>query len=81
VVVTDVYGAGEQPVPGVSGKLVVDAVTAAHPGRPVAYLPHRQELLDYLAHSARAGDVLLTLGAGDITAAGEELLTRLESRR
>jgi UDP-N-acetylmuramate--alanine ligase len=76
VVVTDIYGAGEEPVPGVTGKLVADAVCAFLPGRPVAYLPHRDELLEYLDRMARRGDVLLTLGAGDITTVGEEFLTR-----
>jgi UDP-N-acetylmuramate-alanine ligase len=46
------------------------------PGRPVAYLPHRSELLDYLQHVTRRGDVLLTLGAGDITTVADELLAR-----
>jgi UDP-N-acetylmuramate--alanine ligase len=78
VVVTDVYGAGEVPVPGVTGKLVSDAVCRRLPGRPVAYLPHRAELLAYLQASARPGDVFLTLGAGDITSVGDELLARLE---
>jgi UDP-N-acetylmuramate--alanine ligase len=76
VVVTDIYGAGEEPVPGVTGKLVADAVCTRLPGRPVAYLPHRNELLDYLEHITRRGDVLLTLGAGDITTVGEEFLSR-----
>ena len=77
VVVTDVYGAGEEPVPGVTGKLVADAVCRALPGRPVAYLPHRDELVSYLAATARPGDAVLTLGAGDVTAVGEELLDRI----
>jgi UDP-N-acetylmuramate--alanine ligase len=77
VVVTDVYGAGEQPVPGVTGKLVADAVGATLPGRPVAYLPHRAELLAYLEARVRPGDAVLTLGAGDITSVGEELFVRL----
>jgi UDP-N-acetylmuramate--alanine ligase len=77
IVVTDVYGAREQPVPGVTGKLVTDAVCACLPGRPVAYLPHRDELLAYLQHFLRAGDLLLTIGAGDVTTVGEELLERL----
>jgi UDP-N-acetylmuramate--alanine ligase len=80
VVVTDIYGAGEEPVPGVTGKLVADAVCARLPGRPVAYLPHRTELLDYLEHVTRRGDVLLTLGAGDITTVGEEFLSRQGAR-
>jgi UDP-N-acetylmuramate--alanine ligase len=77
VVVMDVYGAGEEPVPGVTGKLVADEICAHLPGRPVAYLPHRVELLDYLTRTARPGDALLTLGAGDVSALGEELLERL----
>lgn len=78
VVITDVYGAGEEPVPGVSGKSISDALTVALPGRPVAYLPHRADLLAYLTGLARPGDVVLTMGAGDITSLGEELLGRLE---
>ena len=77
VVVTDVYGAGEQPVPGVSGKLVADAVCEALPGRPVAYLPRRAEVLAYLEACVRPGDAVLTLGAGDISALGEEVLVAL----
>lgn len=79
VVVTDVYGAGEEPVPGVTGKLVADAVCRAFPGRPVAYLPHRDELVSYLAATSKPGDAVLTLGAGDVTAVGEELLARIAS--
>jgi UDP-N-acetylmuramate--alanine ligase len=77
IVVTDVYGAGERPFPGVSGKLVADAVTTRLPGRPVAYLPHRADVLDYLSGTVRAGDAVLTLGAGDVTSLGEQLLARL----
>ena len=79
VVVTDVYGAGEDPVPGVTGKLIADAVCERFPGRSVVYLPHRTELLAYLEKSCRSGDALLTLGAGDVNSIGEELLARLDS--
>ena len=78
VVLTDVYGAGEEPVPGVTGKLIADAVCSALPGRPVAYLPHRDELVTYLHGSLRPGDAVLTMGAGDVTSLGDELLARLE---
>ena len=80
VVVTEVYGAGEQPVPGVSGKVVADEICIHLPGRPVAYLPHRAELVSYLSRVARPGDALLTLGAGDITTVGDELLASLGER-
>ena len=79
VVITDVYGAGEQAIPGVTGKLIADSVCTHFPGRPVAYLPHRSELAGYIEMTSRPGDVVLTLGAGDISALGEELLDRLGS--
>ena len=79
IIITDVYGAGEEPVPGVTGKLIADAVCEHLPGRSVAYIPHRAELLTYLSKSCRSGDALLTLGAGDVNSIGEELLTRLGS--
>jgi len=79
IVITNVYGAGEQPVPGVTGKLISDAVCAHLPGRAVAYLPHHGELVAYLRASSRPGDALLTLGAGDISALGEELLRAVEA--
>lgn len=77
IVITDVYGAGEMPRPGVTGKLVSDSVAGNLPGRPIAYLPRRDEVLDYLAANLRSGDMVLTLGAGDVTAYGDDLLTRL----
>jgi UDP-N-acetylmuramate--alanine ligase len=77
VVVTDVYGAGEEPVPGVSGKLISDAVCSMVPGRGVAYLPHRADVISYLRATARSGDLVLTLGAGDVTSLGDELLRTL----
>jgi len=77
VVLMDVYGAGEEAVPGVTGKLLADAVTEALPGRPVAYFPHRAELLGYLERLLRPGDALVTMGAGDVTTVGDELLARL----
>lgn len=80
VVVTDVYGAGEVAVPGITGKLIADAICTHLPGRPIAYLPHRSELLDYLTVAARSGDAVLTLGAGDVSSVGDELLGRLGAR-
>ena len=73
VVVTDVYGAGETPRPGVTGKLVLDAVLDARPATRAAYLPGRQELGPYLRRILRPGDLCITLGAGDITLLADEL--------
>jgi len=77
VVFTDVYGAGERPIPGVTGKLLVDAFADAAPGRRVVYLPRRSEVPTFLAREARPGDLVIALGAGDITMALDETLQRL----
>ena len=77
LVVTDVYAAGEEPRPGISGKLVVDAVLDAHPRTRVAWLPHRADLLAFLPRELQAGDLCLTLGAGDLTTLPDELAARL----
>jgi UDP-N-acetylmuramate--alanine ligase len=79
-VVTDVYAAGERPVPGITGKLVVDALSEAAPGKRIVYLPHRADLAPFLAREVRSGDLVLTLGAGDVTMVSDEILARLASR-
>jgi UDP-N-acetylmuramate--alanine ligase len=77
VVVTDVYGAGEAPMPGVTGKLVVDGLAEFAPGKRVAYLPKRQDVIQYLLGAVRSGDLVLTLGAGDVTTVAEEVMDRI----
>jgi UDP-N-acetylmuramate--alanine ligase len=74
LVLTDVYPAGEQPQPGVSGRLVLRAVLDAHPEQAVSYLPRRADLVAHVPRLARPGDVVLTLGAGDLTTAPDEWL-------
>lgn len=81
VVLMDVYGAGEHPVPGVTGASIADAVGVHLPDRPVVYFPHRGDLLDHLQEMVRPGDLVLTLGAGDVTTVGEEFLARLQGHR
>jgi UDP-N-acetylmuramate--alanine ligase len=73
--VTDIYGARETPIPGITGKLVYDAVLKR--GTPAEFASGRPELLDMVAGAVHPGDVVLTLGAGDITTLGPELLARL----
>jgi UDP-N-acetylmuramate--alanine ligase len=80
VVVTDVYAAGEAPQPGVTGKLVVDAVLDAHPWSSVAYLPRRADLVPYLLGVLRPGDLCLTLGAGDLTSLPDEVVAAIHTR-
>jgi UDP-N-acetylmuramate--alanine ligase len=75
VLLTDIYPARERAISGVSAALVGDAVTAA--GRMLSWLGPRSGLADALATRVRSGDVVLTVGAGDITKTGPELLERL----
>jgi UDP-N-acetylmuramate--alanine ligase len=80
VLVTEVYGAGEMPQPGVNGKLIVDAIceTRGHP--EVYYIPQQDAIPAVLQNVSRRGDLVLTLGAGDISKAGEDLLGMLEEQ-
>jgi UDP-N-acetylmuramate--alanine ligase len=78
VVVTEVYAAREQPMVGVSGRLVADA--ARRSGVEVRWVEERADLTQELAQLVRSGDVVLTLGAGDITAVGRELVALLAAR-
>ena len=71
--VTDVYPAGEPARPGVTGKLIVDAVLDTHPWRHVAYLPRLEDVARWLRTVLRPGDLCLTLGAGDLTSLPDRL--------
>ncbi|MGH2670710.1 MAG: UDP-N-acetylmuramate--L-alanine ligase, partial [bacterium] len=74
VVLTDVYAAGEPPQPGVSGRLVLQAVCEARPAARVLSLPRRADLLERLLGLTRPGDLVVTLGAGDVTSLPDEWL-------
>ena len=78
LVLTDIYAAGESPRDGVSGRLILDAVNAAHPDLPTVYVEDRRELASTMAGLLRPGDLCLTLGAGDITALADETLKILD---
>ncbi|MEP6908926.1 MAG: cyanophycin synthetase [Actinomycetota bacterium] len=77
VAVTDIYRAREEPIEGVSGKLVVDAVAEARPGMAVGWTPSVEDGARFIARRARPGDVVLTVGAGDVDRAVPLLLEGL----
>jgi UDP-N-acetylmuramate--alanine ligase len=77
VVVMDVYGAEQDPIPGVSGRLVVDGVRLAAPEREVVYTPHHDETIDFLARSVRPGDLVVTLGCGDVWTVADAAIERI----
>jgi UDP-N-acetylmuramate--alanine ligase len=76
VVLTDIYAFDEAPQPGVSGRLILRSVLDAHPDLPVVYLPRRADLVEHVPKLARPGDLVLTLGAGDLTTVPDEWLAR-----
>lgn len=77
VVLMDVYGAREDPLPGVDGRTVLDHVTAAGHGRH--YAPTPADVMSLVARVVSPGDVVVTIGAGDVTALSHQLLLRLQS--
>ncbi|WP_231639789.1 UDP-N-acetylmuramate--L-alanine ligase [Mycobacterium sp. Marseille-P9652] len=75
VFVLDVYGAREQPLAGISG-----ATVAEHVSRPVHYIPNFSAVAEEVAAVARPGDLIVTMGAGDVTLLGPEIVTALRAR-
>ena len=76
VLVLDVYAAREDPEPGVSGRLVSDAV----PGRGAMFVPDRAAVPGVIAGLAKPGDLVLTMGAGDVTGLGPQIVAALQDR-
>jgi UDP-N-acetylmuramate--alanine ligase len=74
VCVSDVYPAREQPIPGVTGKLIVDELVRIRPGMRAGWAPQLEDAAKLVARWLRPGDVVLTLGAGDVDRAAELLL-------
>jgi UDP-N-acetylmuramate--alanine ligase len=79
VLVTDIYAASETPIPGVSGASIVDAIRARHPESKAEFVP-KDEIREYLLRQVRRGDIVVTLGAGDITKISDELAAAFSLR-
>jgi UDP-N-acetylmuramate--alanine ligase len=78
--VTELYAAGEAPIAGVTGRLVHDAVTGAHPDADVVFLPDLSATAEWLTEVLRPGDCCLTLNAGDLTRVPDIVLAALRDR-
>jgi UDP-N-acetylmuramate--alanine ligase len=76
VLVLDIYAAREDPEPGVTGRLVSDAV----PGGRAQFVPDRARAPEVVAGLAKPGDLVLTMGAGDVTALGPLIVEALRVR-
>ena len=79
LIVTDIYSAGEAPIEGISGETIFDAVVEAT-GQNVTYIEKREDIAPYLATIAEEGDLIMTMGAGDIYKTGVELADMLKNR-
>lgn len=77
LVLTDVYAAGEAPIEGISGETILQEVRRQS-GQSVVYLPEREKLASYLKKEIQEGDLVITMGAGDIYKTGEELVELLQ---
>jgi UDP-N-acetylmuramate--alanine ligase len=76
VVLTEIYASGTAPIPGITGKLLVNAVLDAHPFSRVVWMPKRTDLVEFLARELVDGDVCVSMGCGDIAALPDEVQTR-----
>lgn len=79
VVINNIYGAGEMPIEGVTAQLIVDAIKRNN-NKEVIYIDSLSEVSDYLADAAQPGDIILTMGAGNIWTSGVELVKKLGER-
>ena len=78
VVLTEIYAAGEEPLPGISAERLAEALRE-HGHKHVTLVPQKDQVADPLASLVQPGDLVITLGAGDIWTAGRDLLLRLEA--
>jgi UDP-N-acetylmuramate--alanine ligase len=77
VCVTEIYAAREEPLPGVTGRLIVDELSSVRPGMPIGWAPSLEDATALVAGWARPGDTVLTLGAGDVDRAAALILEAL----
>ncbi len=80
LVLTDVYSAGEEKISGISGESILNEVLAAT-NQAVCYIPKREDIAAAIKDKLSAGDLVITMGAGDIYKTGEELLALLKAER
>ncbi len=81
VLITDIYAAGEPPIEGISGPMLVDRVRARIPDRPVSLAPALDEIAGGLLPRLQPGDVVVTMGAGSITKLSHELADAITEDR
>ena len=79
LILTDIYSAGEEKIEGISGESILQEVLKTN--KEISYIPEREKIVDYLIDNVMAGDLVITMGAGDIYKTGEELIEKLNQQR
>ena len=80
LVLTDIYAAGEKPIEGVTGESILKEVIETT-SQDVSYIPNVDEIADYLVDVVEEGDLVITMGAGNVYQVGEELVEMLKRRK
>jgi UDP-N-acetylmuramate--alanine ligase len=76
LILTDIYSAGESPIDNVNGELIYkEVINSGH--KDVKYIPEKENISDYLLDIIHDGDLVITMGAGDICKVGDELVEKL----
>ena len=77
LIVTDIYAASEDPIEGVNSQKLAEGIKETS-GVDVEYVPSMADIENYLAANARTGDLVMTIGAGDVYKVGEALVADLQ---
>jgi len=80
VVINDIYSANEPPISGISGETIFKEVKKSN-HRQIKYLPSKDDILSYLSEIVQSGDIIITMGAGDIWTVGQELAEQLKKTK
>jgi UDP-N-acetylmuramate--alanine ligase len=78
LVVMDIYAAGEKPIPGVSGQALYEGIKK-YGHKDVTYIPEKEKVVGHMLEVLRKGDLMITLGAGDVWKIGERVVEKLNS--
>jgi UDP-N-acetylmuramate--alanine ligase len=79
LVVMDIYAAGEKAIPGISGEVLYEGIKN-HGHKDVTFIPDRARVVEHMLSILKEGDLMITLGAGDVWKLGEQIVERLKLR-
>jgi len=80
LVVMDIYAAGEKPIPGISGQTLYEGIKK-YGHKDITYIPDKEKVVVHMVEMLRKGDLMITLGAGDVWKIGEQVLEKLHSQQ